>query len=500
MYYVFCFLSQISQKFQIVVGKYRLYFLVIFIFFLANLPSFLLVYGFTDDYVFLLQYNQQDTTELKSVFFAIGRPLTHLWLNAIFSRLNFVSDLRFVRLIGFVGIVIYGAIVFDILQRKKINDIEKIFLIAGLLCIPSINLYISWTQYFVAGFALCFSSLSAFVLFGDEQNPVISFKKALIALVLLLVSGLIHQSPAMQFWPISYLILFYDDSSLDRHKIRKLIVGFTIWFSSMTLVYLFVKLYQLYSSLEVTRTSLVQDYLTKLLWFVSEVIPRSLNFYLFSLPYEVPFYSVPLLLLAVCCIGLILHFQKSNWVSAFLISALFIVLSYFPNLVVSENWASYRTQVALTSMFVIMLFISLKRIFFELRIDPKLIMLVGMFLFFFLYARTQLLYVSYPQAVELSFVKYRLSEIFEKNKVVDNLIVVPSSWEDSLEQSFYDEFGIPSTYPKFAIEPMIRLLVREFDDQPVIRKITIIDSTGTNDFQGEILLDLRDIRFLKLRK
>lgn len=475
------------------------YAIIIFIFFLVNLPSFLLVYGFTDDYVFLLRYSEQDATWHKSMFFGIGRPLTHLWLNAIFSRLNFISDLCFVRLVGFFGIVIYGAIVFGILNREKINDIEKIFLTAGLLCIPSINLYISWTQYFIAGFALCLSSLSAFVLFGDE-NPVIPLRKAIIALILLVMSGLFHQSPAMQFWPITYLILFYDDSRLDRHKIRKLIVGFTIWFSSMFVIYLFVKLYQVYSNLEITRTNLVQDYLIKFLWFISEVIPRSLSFYLFTLPYEVPFYSVPLLLLAVFCIGLILHFQKSNWPLGFLITAIFIVLSYFPNLVVSENWATFRTQVALTSMFVVVLSISLKRIFIQLRIDPKVIMLASVLLFFFLYARTQLVYVSYPQAVELSFVKYRLSEIFEENKVVDNLIVVPSSWEYSLEQSYYDEFGIPSTYPRFSVEPMIRLLIREFDDKPIIRKITIIDSTETNDLQGEILLDLRDIRFLKLKK
>lgn len=478
-------------------AKLRSYFLVVLFFFLANLPSLLLVYGLTDDYFFLLHYSEGDTAGLKSMFYGIGRPLTHLFLKMVFSNLNFISDLRYVRLIGFIGIVFYGAFVFFLLEKKRVDEIEKIFLITGLLFIPPINLYISWSQYFVAGFALLLSSLSAFVLFSDNK---ISVKNIIISAILLIISGLTHQSLAMQFWPISFLILFYKDPAINRQKIKRLLVSIITGAISMVVIYAFIKFYQIYSGVDIPRTNLIRDYFGKILWFVSESLPGSLSFYSFTIKPYFSSYSMPLLLLVICTIGLFLHFQKNDRFLGFVVTIIFVVLSYFPNLIVSENWASFRTQVALTSMFMIVLAISLRNIFQGLKRDSKFLMFVISLLFVFFYARTQLLYISYPQSIEVSFVKYRIADIFRKNIFLDNLVVIRSSWQDSLESSRYDEFGIPSTYPTWAVEPMIRLILREFENNPVIYNITVIQETEMTEFQKQVILDLREISLLRMQK
>src|SRR5262249_19107853 len=105
-----------------------------------------------------------------------------------------------------------------------------------------------------------------------------------------------------------------------------------------------------------TRSHLVQDAWGKALWFFSQPLMNALNLAKLS-----PKRWLAIAIALFIAGGLSQYFRgavkERFWQGT--IAASLLPLSYLPNLVVAENWSSYRTQAALTSLVVVYGFFAL---------------------------------------------------------------------------------------------------------------------------------------------
>ena len=481
---------------------------VSFLLIIANISAISLNYGFSDDYTFFYNYSSNNNLDLRNMFFAIGRPINGVLLELFFSKLQLISDLRILRFLSLFGILVVLFGMHESFKRHNLSKIEMFFLLIFLFTLPSINLFICWTQYFTAPLALIFSICSALIIFKTTNKPRITIFqlviKYFISILLLLFSSFIHQTISMYYWVIVGIILFFSvEDEIKSHFNVKFLFNFVfVWVISMALSYFWIRIFSLsYSGGGLERSILATNIFNKIIWFVYEVIIRSLNFHLL-----IDSKIIPIILLIVIIFGLNLFFEehKINKITGYFVVTLLIIFSYFPNLIIEENWGSYRTQIALSSMFVLLIFISFKSIIIKLGLRNKPLIFFSIMSFFsisslVLYSYHQIRNMTYPQSLEISFMKYQLTKF--DNRVQDNIYIIQPSWNDSISSRLfgYDEFGIPSSSQAWAPEPMVRLLLREmnYDYKNII--IKYLPSTNILNFNdSDFILDLRSIREFKL--
>jgi len=477
------------------------------LFIVLNISAITMIYGFSDDYVHLYSYSTNNYLELEETLLSYGRPINALLYKLCFSKLIFITDLRFLRIISLAGMLIVFFIVFEILKKQNLSKFEIFYLLLFLFTIPAINLTISWASLFTFPLAIIFSIYSALLVSKTSSFNIPLTLKLLwwiIGIILLIISSLIHQTASMYFWVIVGIFLFY--SNPNKHNTSILLNNFfrflIVWAISMGLSYMWIIFYKTrFTGQEIERINLSTNFYHKLIWFVYEVIVRSLNFHILS-----DSKILPIFLLIIIIFGLYIFFeeQKINKLIGFLIVSMLLILSYFPNLVVKENWASYRTLIALSSLFVLFLFVAIKSVFSKFILSQyrwffKPILLFFAFITLFLYSYHQINTIAYPQALEIGFIKYRLQELNEENH--EEIYVIQPTFNDIIVNRFYgyDEFGIPSSIQSWAPDPMVRLILHEINivDQNI--KITI-HKPGTNiNFDNNVfVLDLRKIRAFKL--
>lgn len=492
-----------------VLEEREVFFVFSILFIVLNISAITMIYGFTDDYFHLYSYSTNNYLELEENLLSYGRPVNALLYKLFFSRITFISDFRFLRIISLVGMLVVILIVFDILKRKNLSKFEVFILLLFLFTLPAINLSISWASLFSFPLAMLFSIFSAQLVNKTLNIYIASPLKFLCwgsSVILLLISSFIHQTASMYYWVIVGIFLFFSNFKRDSTSllIRNFLRFLIIWSATMGLSYLWIIFYKTrFTGQEIERINLSSNFYHKLIWFIYEVVVRSLNFHVLS-----DSRILPIIFLIVMIFGLYLFFKerKINILIGFLVVSLLIILSYFPNLVVKENWASYRTQLALSSMFILFLFIASKSIFSKFILRKswcyfKLILLFLSSIPLFLYSYHQTNTIAYPQSLEIGFIKYKLQEFNKENHVEIN-IIQPTFYDLLVNQLYgYDEFGIPSSIQPWAPEPMVRLIFREmnFDDQNI--QISVLPP-GTNIYfdNSIFVINLRMIREFKLEQ
>lgn len=478
---------------------------------LANCTTLSISYGMTDDYVQAYAYSSGKgmmVSYLRRMFFSVGRPIDGALKEALFSHVYFIRDFVWIRLVGLVGLLFLVIILFWVLSKiLTLSPLEISLLVLLLVFIPSLSLYVAWTQYFDAPYGLVMSSLAAYLGKTVLKSNIPRMKKiigCMASLLLLLGASFIHQSVAMYYWVIVACDLFLENGIISKQKLIHFFAYGINWFISMSVSFAFLKLWAALEPDATSRGVLVSDVVGKAKWFFSTVIVRSLNFNFLTQSKSLAF-----ALIIIIVLGLWLNFQKG--VIAKLVGmAIFVVLvllSYFPNLVIAESWASYRTQVAITSMFILFIYIALKSLVNRLAPDRQnlifhLVLCVWVIISISSYTYHQIRDITLPQSIEIRFITFHLQALKENH--FDKIAVIRPSFMDSLSKVYGDEFGLPSTYPAWATESVIRMALREIYPGKGNNKqqysITVLDPrTIVNPEEGVLLIDMADIRYLNLR-
>ena len=308
--------------------------IVFLVTFMACYVSALVVdYGFNDDYSALSNPNGNFRQMIAN-----GRPLQALGL-AIPLRTMDISGLSYVRLLAIVGMALSAWSLFRAFARAGCDRFTSYALATITCCTLPFQVYAAWATCFLYPFAVFLSGLA----FNQCERDN-GFRSATGAAALLTAALAIFQPAAMCFFLFSAIALLTQPKAplLQGFRRHAVVAGF-----SMAAGFCLAKVGAWLQPWRSARQRLVDDLQGKVEWFVSEPLPRAINFAWYPADG-----LISVVLGAFIVGGLLLHFRERRALRL-LVAAAYIPLAYLPNLVVAENWAEYRTLPALSGVVVL---------------------------------------------------------------------------------------------------------------------------------------------------
>jgi hypothetical protein len=324
---------------------------------------------------------------------------------------------------------------------------------------------------------------------------------AAIGVIAFVVALLIYQPAAMFFWVFVALDLFRPVAP-PKDPLRHFFFLSIIGAAALALGFVGVKIGGLMQPVWVapTRTLISPSEIPmKVKWFFSEPLFDSLNL--------VDIFPKQWIAVAVACVdtvGLLLYFSGSfaRRCLLFLLALALIPLSYLPNLLVHESWASYRTQVALSGLISLYTLLALYGILSAIRVRAALpwitIIAAGACAINCDILVTD--YYAWPLAVEWRFVMAQLTPARLAN--VAHIRVIPANWNDGIAPgNRYDEYGAPCTSAPWGAPALVELAVREH--HPELSHVDVLLATYKTDVLGtyrngaQLRLDMRTLRSLR---
>lgn len=490
--------------------------LSLFLIFFSALYSSTLTtdYGFFDDYQLLVKGSQGEPVR-RSV--REGRPLQALGQYLYLQRAKDIKDLRGARFAGILGIALLAWSVFHLFVREGWNRSQSACV--GLLMCTTLpfQVHVAWgttaNHPFAAvasGYALLLSDLA----FKTHRRGL-KWLLAVGAILLLLAALMIYQPAAMFFWVFATGVLLKPQMPLHTMLRR---FG---WYGMIALLgtLLGFAAYQLGPVLYLDlspRTGLVQNIPLKIAWFFIESFPNSLLFTFLSptrwllsdgnVPlsffYRIMDIGIAWTLFLIIVRGLVLYFQGPRkdrlWKCS--IAAALLILSYAPNLIVAENWATYRSLSSLTSVVVVLMCLASRG--YVRRMDFRLSSVcvnlgVGCVAAFSAVSAAYHVHTYFvvPQSRELALMREELMK--KPPSQVHGLFVIGSKKGDTLAPLQRYEFGLPSSSDTVTARDMTILLMREGGAKEVHLPVTAIAAnTPLDSPPTDFVVDMRTLRLL----
>src|SRR5919204_4673708 len=220
-------------------------------------------------------------------------------------------------------------------------------LIAVFVCsLPTFQVYGSWAVLFSAPLAALLAGGASLFAVAAVDGPRNLMRDRLLGAVALLLAGLLTYQPgAMFFWVFFAVALVGALESSDR-ALRLVRTHFAVGGVALVLAYAEIKFTVLVMGDETrgaARNHLTHDVAGKARWFFDEPLYRSLN--LFDLT---PSRWFAALVAVVAAGGMLLWLLRrgARPLLYAVVAVILVPLTYLPNLVVTESWAAYRTQVS----------------------------------------------------------------------------------------------------------------------------------------------------------
>jgi hypothetical protein len=182
---------------------------------LCYVPVLVTPYAFSDDYALLATGLRGELALERATKIAQGRPI-HALLLDLFFRKGTVGNLRYVRLLGVLGIAFLAWSLYRALVRVGWSR-DLSFVLAVIVCtLPPFQVYASWTVAAFFPFAALASGWALFLAERAfrEQRPLRKWSFAAGAILLLLSALTLFQPAAMFFWVFAITVLFKPDASL----------------------------------------------------------------------------------------------------------------------------------------------------------------------------------------------------------------------------------------------------------------------------------------------
>jgi Gpi18-like mannosyltransferase len=437
-------------------------------------------YANADDYSFLWMANgggpnPQFGKNILDSSLSEGRPLLGLLNQGFFSAAGTIDNLRFVRLFAVLGIVALALLLHWALVRAAIKRTPAA-LIAVLVCsMPAFQVYASWTTAFTAPTSTVLaggaSMLTAWAV--DSPRGLLS-NRLLGAGSVLLASLLIYQPTAMFFWV--FLAVALVGARYQPERARRLVRShfavaggaFAIWYGILKLsIYLVGK-----DATGGHRSTLAHDAGAKLRWFWHGPLYHSLNL---SDLTPSPWFAAFVGTVAAGGILLWLLRRGSDPLLYGSTGLALVPLSFLPNLVTTESWAPYRTQVSLSSLLALYFCLGAlalwlgfaewlrPRVSRRTLVDAERAGLAAALVFVaasaFFAARNVTTLIVEPNMTELRLMRSQVAAI---PTGADRVAFVGTPWGGGLStRVVYDEFGFASTTRVWVLGPAVDLILRE---------------------------------------
>ncbi len=309
-------------------------------------------YGFYDDYIWL---NGASFGE----FTAQGRPLNDLFANIGFSWAKFSIDkLSVLRSITVFGIWCVGWGLYNFCRAHRLTTITSLALACSIILLPSFQVFASWAIAFPYPYSALLALAAAFLLtppasalFNNQAARITS------SVALLLAALLIYQPAAMFFCAAVVLSLIASASMETPWKPGRIFTAAMALGIALGLGFLVQRAGLAYISISaprpagVGRFTLVHDVAGKLHWYVSELLTNAFSLYI------VPGSSLAAgVVLTVIIVGAVLYCRRLGRPAWLALTGVvcFLIGASLPNLVTAENWATYRSTVAISAAIAVL--------------------------------------------------------------------------------------------------------------------------------------------------
>jgi hypothetical protein len=322
----------------------------------AYLPAIVVPYAFMDDY-FVLGWREGFGGEFFKTATSFGRPFHALFLRGAFSLATDIDSLRLVRLVSLLGVMALAVLLYYALREAGAGRWLSTGVCVSIISLASFQVYVSWASCSEAAYAAILGGLASLRL---RSAPDLWSRAGLIrgaqAAALLLCALLIYQPAALFFWVFAAIDALRPAEHIGRAW-RKLAASLVVAAVAMFFAYAAVRVgVHFYGGATASRTHLVHDFAGKAAWFWNEPIVNS-----FGMFGVVPTESLALALALLAAVGILLLHADAGWGAfGFLgLAAGLIPLSYLPNLAVAEQFASYRSIGALSTLLTVYVWLGL---------------------------------------------------------------------------------------------------------------------------------------------
>ncbi len=442
------------------------------------------------------------------MFIPQGRYLTEKLMQALFSTITTIKDIRYLRVFSLFGWVLCLPVWYFVIKRltakENLPSLLAFFSVFYLVAMPPMAVSIGWAtclELFIANTAGLLSGYiilnsTAYSQGGNNRFPVGAM---LVSIVLGLISLFSYQSGFGCFM-IPLLIHFLG----KQKSSRPLLISLGVYLFTYIVYLVVFKLCLALNGMEANqRTGLYINIGGKLRFFFSQPLSAAFHFtYIFNENSKLGLllYRV---LLAVLLIYTFFRYralhvwQKVAYVLG--IGAIFLLM-YIPPLIVKENYASNRTMLALNMGVFLVMAETLLSLFKSF--NSKKMLVYGVSGLFALNAWYNFNYlflkpVVHEHAKFKAFMQDNYSE-----KVTSIAFIRPP--EDVFVRHFgitrsWDEFGVPISHFSWVPEPYVKQLIFEMtNSRAIAEKITVTNGLRQDGFapasqENGLLIDAEEV-------
>jgi hypothetical protein len=455
-------------------------------------------FGKLDDYAFLWASKTDPFINIKHDL-ALGRFLAAPLHACVFGCVNTVSQIGRVRAVSVAGLALLAAGFMALLRHRGWPPLVAAALAVLICATPSaqstVGLATSVHRPFAALGALLASVAVLHAAGSDSIRRALRWLAA--ATAALLAAFFFQQSWAMFYVPCCLVTLFRADREhVEPRRWRLLAMQGATLFAALALAAVALRLV----GRSMKRTSLMSDASGKLGWFLKEPLINA-----GSLFHITPSYATVALVGMLILMGGVAFLWRGRVFAAvcLLWGLALLPVAYLPNLLSAENWASFRSIGPLTALILVLLswaVLGIARLGFR---SPNVVastLFVAAACWLGVTARANMLNnIVSEQIAERELFRSQLLKA-EGQDVTAAHVIRPDYkyWPGPVHR--YDDFGVPSSYPRFCPEPMFRLISRELPaplaqklaDVPVTRSLEPIEP----DEPGLLQVDMRLLKNL----
>ena len=409
----------------------------------AYAPAFLTNYAMSDDYAFMNTLQSGHAIWVDHL--QNGRPLYGLILQFAFVAAHGLSGLKYVRLAGVIMLGLAGQLAFRAQRSAGATPALAAATALALAATPASQVYAGWATASPFPLAVLLAGAAWWI-----QRSARSWVATSFAVTCLLAAFCIHQAAAMTFcgfWVADRFVRDFDARLSD--ELRAFAVLGSAALLNLVVIHIGVTLLHVAPS---GRTSLALLGPAKLTWFVGEVLPNGLGLLTVHPSWG---WWIAAGLFILSAIGSVP--RPKRWRAAAFLLAL-VPLSYAPNLMAHESYASYRTLAGLSLVLVTTCVFGwaggLRRL--SLRAERVGLVLAGVGMLAFAGVQVARALIR-PQVREYRSLRSQL----EHAGAHQPICLIPARLQDAYSAVRYDEFGRPSTYADWSQAAAVRVVLRD---------------------------------------
>lgn len=474
--------------------------------FLVFYPLFFSEYLYTDEAVQLRLYQKGSDFQM---FTAQGRYITEKIFQWLFSSIDTIKEVTYLRLFSFFGwilsIPVWYFILKKVIEKEGLPQMLAFFSVLYMIAMPPFAVYVSWASCMELFLANTSGLLSGYFLYSGflfkRSTRVLSWRRLALSVVFGLVSLFTYQTGFGCF-----LLPFVLHLLASRKVNRTFWIGVAGCFLIYVLYFVVFKVSLAASGVPASgRTSLYINPVQKLFFMLTRPLTGAFHFTL--LINERSIAGVLLyLLVAGAWFFFSLHEMKRRWKEkALYLGGLFFLLLciYIPGLIVRENYASNRTLFALN---MAVFFMVMEALFRRLQTSKLRIMVVGVLSTLFVVNAVYNFRVLFLTPVKTEYQQLRAFMRTNYTPGVHTIYFIRPE-EDFFVRRYgitrsWDEFGVPSTFfdwtPEFWIKQVVWEQTRNkaLSDRIVVKhwlgKETYLKA-GEQVTEGVLLVDVEQI-------